>query len=130
MADNDNKFIKALTALLDGNRKLIAGFMFVVLAALIDRLGGGLSSNLKDFMQVVAAGFFAGNGVEHVAGAMAARAEPAPAPAEPAPTPEASPEMLAELQAQRAALSQVAESVSVVQKGLSFIISKAGFDKA
>lgn len=54
-----------------GGRKVLLGIGVMSLGVAVDAVSPhGLSANLLDLLKFVAIGFFLGNGIEHVAGAM------------------------------------------------------------
>lgn len=57
-----------------GGRKVLLGIGVMALGVGVDATTG-LSANLLDLLKFVAIGFFLGNGIEHVAGAMTKKTE-------------------------------------------------------
>lgn len=117
-----------------GGRKILFGLLFLGVGVVIALKLGDLPRNLMEFMIYLSAGFFLGNGVEHVAGAIASKKEESSelVVSEPSP-PDSAPinnELMAinlKLDDLKASSDGAVQAVTVVQQALSFIIEKLGW---
>ena len=54
-----------------GGRKIILGLLVMLVGVLVDSFApNGLTNNLLDLLKYIGVGFFAGNGLEHIANAV------------------------------------------------------------
>ena len=114
-----------------GGRKVIFGLLFLVVGVALALSLGDLPRNLMEFMIFLSAGFFLGNGVEHVAGALT---RPTPTGSTEASSQidnvaqsqQAIQEQLQQLSAQTQAAT---EGVALVQQAISLIMERAGMTK-
>ena len=54
-----------------GSRKIFLGILIMAVGVSVDAIAkNGLTNNLLSLLQFISAGFFLGNGVEHIAGAL------------------------------------------------------------
>lgn len=117
-----------------GGRKVVFGFIFLAVGVTLALLLGDLPKNLMEFMIFLSAGFFLGNGVEHVAVAVSSKS-PAAATvsAEAASSREAASlakdEIIGKLDDLQRQTTAATEGVAVVQQAISFIIDKTGIGK-
>ncbi|MCK5015594.1 MAG: hypothetical protein KAS32_00865 [Candidatus Peribacteraceae bacterium] len=104
-----------------GGRKIILGFVVLVIGIAVDLLAGkGLSANLLQLLQFIGVGFFLGNGIEHMAAAVKDRQVVQPFD---------SGKVEAKMDQIYKAQEVLNEQVSVTQQQASYIIKAAGLDK-
>jgi hypothetical protein len=117
-----------------GGRKMIAAVMILVLTAVIVIIKGDITPNIVSMLEFLFGALVAGNAVEHVSGAVSARA--ASKSEVKAPEPEAPTDYTADFQQLSAQLSglesndhALAQNISLIQQTLSVIITRTGIDK-
>ena len=107
-----------------GGRKVVLGLLVVLIGCLVDAFGkNGLTSNLLDLLKFIGVGFFLGNGLEHVAGAIGKKGVPPVSSGEPSVSPDPEP-LLVSLK-EDTLVSQ--KALQHVMERLEFLIKKAGF---
>lgn len=115
---------------MQGNRKVIFGFVLLAIGIAMDRfVTGGLSANLLDLMKFLTMGFFAGNAVEHVTSAVVATKGDVDGDGDADEKDAQLEEVKANLATLSDATAQSNASLNTIQQVLQFIIQKAGFNK-
>lgn len=114
-----------------GGRKIVAALVILAVGVAVVIMKGDIPANLLSLLQVVFGAFVIGNGVEHVANAVTARAEAAQvAPQEAAPVVDHTPfldAVTSRLDALEAATAQSNQGIGLANQALEFIINRAGW---